>query len=158
MPEDINSVPILVRREIEAQIAAPMIRAFSEKFGRKEAETVIESVIRNLAYASGELLAAFTGGNTLEHLQKGLPLFSQGGALEFAVEKADETEIRVNITRCRYAEMYKANGLADFGYLLSCTRDYALIRGFNPDITLTRRNTIMQGADHCDFCFSMNNC
>jgi hypothetical protein len=35
--------------------------------------------------------------------------------------------------------------------ILSCNRDYALIEGFNADIALTRTQTIMQGASHCDF-------
>jgi hypothetical protein len=34
---------------------------------------------------------------------------------------------------------------------LSCARDYALIEGFNPDVSLKRTQTIMEGATHCDF-------
>ncbi len=49
--------------------------------------------------------------------------------------------------------MYRALGLADLGGSLSCLRDYALIEGFNPDVTLTRTRTIMEGASHCDFRF-----
>ena len=29
-----------------------------------------------------------------------------------------------------------------------------MVRGFNPDLKLTRTQTIMQGASHCDFRFS----
>ncbi len=155
MPQDINSINMLVRREIESLIAAPIIRAFSEKFGKEEAENTVRKVIQGLSHESGKMLAAFCGGNSLDDLKKGLPLFSQGGALEFEILNTDDTEIRLNITRCRYAEMYKNNGLAEFGYLLSCNRDYALIKGFNPDITFTRKQTIMEGADYCDFCFSV---
>jgi fumarate reductase iron-sulfur subunit len=154
MTEDINNVNILVRREIESLITAPIIQAFSESFGKEKTEATVKSVIQGLAHESGKMLAAFTGGNSVADLKKGLPLFSQGGALEFEILSADDNEIKLNITRCRYAEMYKANGMAEYGYLLSCGRDYALIEGFNPDITLTRKQTIMEGADYCDFCFS----
>jgi len=155
MTQDINSVNMLVRREIESLIAAPIIRAFSEKFGKEETENTVRKVIQGLSHESGKMLAAFCGGNSLDDLKKGLPLFSQGGALEFEILNTNDTEIRLNITRCRYAEMYKNNGLAEFGYLLSCNRDYALMKGFNPDITFTRKQTIMEGADYCDFCFSV---
>lgn len=155
MTEDINSVSMLVRREIESLIAGPMIKAFIEEFGIQKTETVVKKVIRDLAMESGKMLAALTGGNKLSDLEKGLPLFAQGGALEFEIVEADSEKISMNITRCRYAEMYQKNGMPEFGYLLSCGRDYALIEGFNPDIVLTRTQTIMEGANYCDFCFSL---
>jgi len=155
MTEDINNVSMLVRREIESLIAGPMIKAFIEEFGIQKTETVVKKVIRDLAMESGKMLAAFTGGNKLSDLEKGLPLFAQGGALEFEIVEADSEKISMNITRCRYAEMYQKNGMPEFGYLLSCGRDYALIEGFNPDIVLTRTQTIMEGANYCDFCFSL---
>ena len=44
--------------------------------------------------------------------------------------------------------MYRALGLADLGAShLSCVRDFALVEGFNPEIHLTRTQTIMDGAD-----------
>lgn len=60
-----------------------------------------------------------------------------------------------NVTRCRYAEMYRALGIPELGALLSCNRDYALIEGFNPEVALTRTQTIMEGASHCDFRYQM---
>ena len=39
------------------------------------------------------------------------------------------------------------------GYYLSCGRDAAFAEGFNPDIRMTRTQTIMQGAAFCDFRF-----
>lgn len=42
-------------------------------------------------------------------------------------------------------------GEPELGFLLVCTGDFAVAEGFGPDIKLTRTQTIMQGADHCDF-------
>jgi hypothetical protein len=80
--------------------------------------------------------------------------FSQGGAQEAEVLEADQHRAAVNITRCQYAEMYKKHGLAEFGILLSCGRDFDLIEGFNPDIKLARTKTIMEGNEICDFRFT----
>jgi hypothetical protein len=41
--------------------------------------------------------------------------------------------------------------LAQFGVGLSCCRDAPFARGFNPQLKLVRTQTIMEGADHCDF-------
>jgi len=56
-----------------------------------------------------------------------------------------------DVTRCRYAEMYRALGLQDLGEVLSCSRDFSLVEGFNPGIRLRRTQTVMRGAPHCDF-------
>ena len=59
------------------------------------------------------------------------------------------------MTRCRYAEMYRALGMVELGATLSCDRDGSLIAGFNPNVRFTRTQTIMAGADHCDFRFEI---
>jgi hypothetical protein len=155
MGDDLHSVGILVRREIEALLAVPLIRGFMEEVGREKAMDIVGNVIRDLALQSGRLLATLSGGNSMESLAKGVPLFSQGGALEIDVLEAGRDKISMNVTRCRYAEMYKEHGMEEFGYLLSCGRDFSLVEGFNPKIRLTRTQTIMEGADHCDFRFTM---
>ncbi len=152
---DINSVPLIIRREIEALIAAPLIKSFIEKFGREPALEAAEEVTKSLARQAGKLLQVAAGGNGMDHLQKVLPLFGQGGALEFEVIRVTPAEAAINVTRCKYAEMYREHGLEEFGALLSCGRDFALMEGFNPKIRFRRTQTIMEGAAFCDFRFSM---
>jgi hypothetical protein len=74
-----------------------------------------------------------------------------GGALEFKTVELTPTRAGLDVTRCKYAEMYREHGLEDFGFLLSCGRDFSLFEGFNPNIKFTRTKTIMEGADCCDF-------
>ena len=45
----------------------------------------------------------------------------------------------------------KALGEPELGFLLVCTADFAVAEGFGSDVKLTRTQTIMQGASHCDF-------
>jgi fumarate reductase iron-sulfur subunit len=152
--KDMSGVPLLIRREIEALIAAPLIKAFMEAFGREETLGVVEKVIKSLARQMGEFLKTVSGGDSLEHLQKAMTLFSQGGAHEIELLEASPKKVAMNITRCRYAEMYREHGLQELGVLLSCGRDFALMEGFNPRIRFTRTQTIMEGAPFCDFRFS----
>ena len=49
------------------------------------------------------------------------------------------------------ATMGASLGEPELGFLLVCTGDFAVADGFGSDIKLTRTQTIMQGADHCDF-------
>jgi hypothetical protein len=47
-------------------------------------------------------------------------------------------------------------GLSEIGGLLSCNRDGAFCEGYDARIKLERTQTIMQGADHCDFRFTLD--
>lgn len=155
MGTDMSQVSIFTRREIEALIAVPLIKSFIEEFSKEKTLEITRKVIESLAEESGRTLAEIVGGNSLEDLAKGLALWSQDGANESELVEMTDTKIATNITRCRYAEMYKEHGMEEFGYLLSCGRDFAMVAGFNPKITLTRTKTIMEGDEICDFCFEM---
>ena len=153
MNNDISEVGILVRREIEALMAVPLIEAFSEETGREQALAIARKVVSSLAEESGRSLARQFGGNSLKDFAGVFSIFNKSGALDFEVVESTDTSLVINVKRCLYAEMYERSGLAGYGFLLSCGRDYALAAGFNPAIKLTRTQTIMEGADCCDFLF-----
>jgi hypothetical protein len=113
-------------------------------------------VILKLAEESGKDLAARCGGNSLQHLSKGTGQWSAGGALQREVIEQSDSKYHYNIVRCRYADMYKELGLADMGFVFSCGRDGKMFGGFNPDIKFDRTQTIMQGAEYCDFRLSLD--
>jgi predicted ArsR family transcriptional regulator len=150
------AITLLEQRQIEANVLVPLIKAFQAEFGVERANAVARKVITDLARKHGEAIAAGEGpGNPIEKLASGLSRFSAGGALE--VEEVGRTEdtYAFNINRCGYAEFYKKLGVPELGFLLSCSRDFALTEGMSPDLQLTRTQTIMQGAGHCDFRFRL---
>ena len=108
-------------------------------------------MIRDLARQSGCAAAGAVGGNDLPHLKMVVERWRDGGALELDVLRDDDEAFEFNVTRCRYAEMYRRLGLADLGPILSCSRDGTMIEGFNPAIAFERTQTLMEGATHCDF-------
>ena len=77
--------------------------------------------------------------------------YAQDGALEYRIGEQSQDAFALDVTRCRYAEFYKALGEPELGFLLVCTADHAVAEGFGADIELTRTQTIMQGAPRCDF-------
>jgi hypothetical protein len=77
--------------------------------------------------------------------------WKMGGALEVEVLHEADDQFDFNVTRCRYAEMYKDLDMGDIGHLLSCGRDGSFCTGYDPRIELDRGQTIMGGAGHCDF-------
>lgn len=150
-PDNLNEIGVLKRREIEARILAPLIEAFAEEFGRERVLGTVKRVIARIARDQGKALADRMGGNTLAHLVQSQANWLKGDSLTIEVRRRDDTAYEYDVTRCRYAEMYQALGIPELGAILSCGRDYALGDGFNPDLRLTRTQTIMDGAPCCDF-------
>ncbi len=155
MEQDVNQVPIYTRREIEALMAGEIIEAFNQEIGKEKTLQVMGNVFQSMAKKAGERMKEYLGDNSLEKVPETLQYFAKGGALELAEPEKTSTGIIIRVTRCRYVEMYQKYGLEEYGHILSCKRDFAFWEGFNPQIKFTRTQTIMDGADHCDFCFSL---
>jgi predicted ArsR family transcriptional regulator len=155
LPADtLNEIGVLKRREIEARILMPVLQALGEEFGRERVFEVARRVIVEVAQRQGRELAARMGGNSLTDFASALEDWKKGDAYRMEVLRQDDEGFEFNVTRCRYAEMYRALGIPEVGALLSCNRDFALIEGFNPEVGLRRTQTIMDGASHCDFRFA----
>ena len=148
---ELNSIGVLRRRTIEARILAPVIQAMAAEFGTERVHGILRDVIVNIAKTQGAAMAARCDGNSPADLAGTLDQWRADGALEMDVLEQNEERLSYNVTRCRYAEMYRELGIPELGAILSCGRDAALIEGFNPMVQLTRTQTLLGGATHCDF-------
>ena len=77
--------------------------------------------------------------------------YARGDALDYHVLEQSHDAFEIDVQRCRYAEFYRELGEPELGFLLVCSADFLFSEGFDADIELTRTQTIMQGASHCDF-------
>ena len=145
-----QTIGVLTRRETEARVLAPVIEAMAERFGREAVVEVVRDAIIGLARAQGASLAA-DYGSTPEAFMETLQFWTKDDALEIEVLRHDERYLDFDVTRCRYAEMYRALGIPELGAVLSCNRDFAMVEGFNPSAKLTREQTILGGAPCCTF-------
>jgi hypothetical protein len=151
MVADLTQINLLARREIEARIAGPLINALMEEFGKEKVLEVVRKAIGGLAREAGLQLAQKMGETSIRSFAKGLEAWGSGGAYNLVELELTDERYSFDITRCRYAEMYRQLGLQELGVTLSCSRDFDLVKGFNPKMKLTRTKTIMEGGDCCDF-------
>ena len=142
---------MLARREVEARLLGPLIEALGAQFGRERVIEVVRETIIRIAQEQGAALAESMGSDGLPAFADSLRFWTQDNALEIEVLERSEQAFDFNVTRCRYAEMYRALGIPELGAVFSCNRDGALIEGFNPDVAFERTQTIMEGAPYCDF-------
>ena len=156
-PDDLNVlIGVLTRREVEARVLAPILDALANEFGREAVLAVVRDAIIRIAHEQGTQLVETMGGDSLAAFADSLQFWTKDDALEIDLIQRNDMTFAFNVTRCRYAELYKSLGIPELGALLSCNRDSALIEGFNPDVALTRTQTIMEGAPHCDFRYRLN--
>ena len=151
-PDTLNEqVGVLTRREIEARILKPFVAALGERFGEAAVQEVLVDVVRAAARESGAAIQAQTAQSDLKRFAEAWEPWFRGGALEIdELERTPDTWA-FNVTRCRYAELYRSLGMTELGATLSCNRDAALIEGFDPEVKFERTQTLMVGADCCDF-------
>jgi len=154
---DLNDIPILLRRRIEAMMLKHVLDVITERTGREEAEAVIGAACSKSAIEQGQMMAEALGHPPdLTDFAEIQPNWTREDALRIETVEMSEEKMDFNVVKCRYAEMYQEMGLGDIGHLLSCNRDGDFCIGYNPKIEMTRTQTIMKGASHCDFRYRMN--
>lgn len=147
--------PIFRQRRIEAKMLKHVWETLKASHGRAVADATIAAAVRAASLEQAREMAdkvkAEGGEPSMRAFQKLYGLWSAGGALEIETLLETEDRLDFDVTRCRYAEMYREMGLGEIGHLLSCQRDGTFCEGFDPRIRMERGRTIMQGAARCEF-------
>ena len=113
-PDRLNEqIGVLTRREVEARILAPLIDALGREFGHERVREIVRAEIVEIARRQGKALAETVGGDTLSHLADSMRYWTQGDALEIQLLEQSQDSFDYKVTRCSYAELYRALGLAD---------------------------------------------
>jgi hypothetical protein len=154
-PASATPLPMLERRRIEANVLKHVYETLKASHGVEMAQHTIGAAVRSASMQqAAEFAKQAEGGTSLETFADLLPLWTLDNALEIDVLRKSDTAFEFNVTRCRYAEMYREMGLGDIGHLLSCQRDGTFCEGYDKKLALKRSQTIMGGASHCDFRYS----
>lgn len=146
------ALPMLERRRIEAAILKHVYDTLKQSHGQDVARrTLADAVRRSSVEQAAEFAAKVDGKTSMQTFVDRQSQWRAGDALTVEVKEQTDKSYVFNVTRCRYAEMYREMGLGEIGHLLSCQRDATFCEGYDKRLKLTRTQTIMQGASHCDF-------
>lgn len=155
-------VSILDQRRIEAAFAAQLLKTLAAELGEAKALALLRQAITEMAHAAGRQFAAMKPGNEagrnppdLRDYAAILPLWQKDDGITIQWLERTDRVLAFNVTRCRYAESYREMGIAELGDTLSCNRDGEFCHGYNPAIRFERTQTLMGGAGHCDFRYTL---
>jgi hypothetical protein len=146
-------VSLLDKTRMQAQVLVPVLRALRAELGKERADAVVKHALRDW---SKQLFAAIAGGiegsprRKWAGLQKAFGEVS-GREVEVEIRRHDEAALDIDVTRCRFAEFFRALGEPELGALLICAADFDIASVGEGTVDLERAQTIMQGAPSCTF-------
>jgi hypothetical protein len=146
------SVSVIEQAKIQAQVLVPLVKALQAELGEARANALVRKALGETYRRVAEQWARSKKDKNLgQMMASAFATYAAGDALDYRLREQSEDAFAIDVTRCRYAEFYKELGEPDLGFLLVCSADFAVAEGVGSDVTLTRTQTIMQGAGHCDF-------
>jgi hypothetical protein len=146
------NIPLIDQVKIQAQVLVPLVKALQAELGEERANAIVRKALGDQYRKYGEKWWRTRGARNFgEKMASAFDMFAAGDALDYEVVKQAPNAFEVNVTECRYAKFYNEIGAPELGFLLTCSADFSMTEGFGTDVQLTRTQTIMQGASHCDF-------
>ena len=144
---------LLGKTRIQAQVLVPVLRALRSELGKERADAIVKQALRDW---SKQLFAAVgdsvDGGPRRKWAAMHTALAEiTGQEVTVEMRRHDKEALEFDITHCRFAEFFRALGEPELGALLICETDFDIAAAGGSEVSLTRDQTIMQGASSCTF-------
>ena len=147
------NLSLLAKTRIQAQVLLPVLRALRAELGKERADAIVRQALRGW---SRQLFATVGEGIEGSARSKWATMHS---ALAEVTEREVDVEMRrhdkealeFDVTRCRFAEFFRALGEPELGALLVCETDIDIAAAGGAEVSFDRAQTIMQGAPSCTF-------
>src|SRR5262249_35840258 len=142
------NVSLLDKTRIQAQVLVPVLRALRAELGKDKADAIVKQALRDW---SKQLFAAI--GDGMEGSRRRRCATVRSGLNEVAAREVefeslrhDSEALEYDVTRCRFAEFFRALGEPELGSLLICETDFDVASAGEGEVSLERAQTIMRGA------------
>jgi hypothetical protein len=146
-------ISLLDKTRIQAQVLVPVLRALRTELGKDKADAIVKQALRDW---SKQLFAAIGDGIEGSPRRKWATVQApwaevSGREVEVEILRHDKEALDIDVTRCRFAEFFRALGEPELGALLICETDFDIAAVGEGEVSLERAQTIMQGAPSCTF-------
>jgi hypothetical protein len=144
---------LLDKTRIQAQVLVPVLRAMRTELGKEKADAIVKQALRGW---SKQLFADI--GRDIEGRPRRKWAALQAAWAEISephvkleIRRHDHEAFELDVTQCRFAEFFRALGEPELGALLVCEPDFDVVAAGGGEVSLTRDQTVMQGAASCTF-------
>lgn len=151
-------IPLFDEVKLQAQILVPVMNELRAELGKEKADELISKAIRPYVRSVYHKIGERKTGEPLEKWEKVWDEIRPriGDNVEREFIRNDDSARDYNVKRCKFAEFFNEIGEPELGTMLMCDFDYYIAEIGAPVVELTRTQTIMEGADHCDFRYCFN--
>jgi hypothetical protein len=146
-------ISLLDEAKLQAQVLVPVLRALRAELGREKADALVAGALREWTRALYHRIGAAKDGDARQKWDAVWAALRPriGDAVDRELLRDDPEAREYNVTRCAYAEFFKALGEPELGALLLCDVDFHIAEIGGDRFEFRRTQTIMQGAPYCDF-------
>jgi predicted ArsR family transcriptional regulator len=144
---------LLDKTRIQAQVLVPVLKALRSELGREKADAIVKHALRDWSKQLFAAIGAEVDGSPRRKWATIQAAWADVSLRDVTVEmrRHDKEALEFDITHCRFAEFFRALAEPELGALLVCERDFDIAAVSEGEVSLTRDQTIMQGAPSCTF-------
>lgn len=130
-----------------------LLTQYESKYGEAANSAVLEIVAEDTERTWGSI-AYDQGSNSIDDLLEILWLnFAETGG-EYTAHHENDAVV-VYTTKCPIADIYHKIGKSSLGKIFHCSTDSHIVKGFNSSIQFKNTQTLMDGHDCCDHCYTL---
>ena len=146
-------ISLLDKTRIQAQVLVPVLRTLRAELGKDKADAIVKQALRDWSRALFAAIGAQVEGSKRRKWATVQSAWNDVTAKEvdFEMLRHDQEVMELDVTRCRFAEFFRALGEPELGALLVCEPDFDVVAAGEGSVSLTRAQTIMKGAPSCTF-------
>lgn len=153
--ESNKNISLLDEARLQADVIIPILNALRKEIGVERANGIVFKELHRRLRLRYQELAAKTSGSPKEKWTAMSASMSIGSDIDIEWIDGNLESLAFNVTRCKYAELFRELGESKLGHVMMCELDNHIAEAAGPDIQLTRDRTLMQGAPCCKFRYRM---
>ena len=137
----------------QTEVLIPLLRHLRAELGEAKANALVYPFLRNYMKKWVSDFASKESDNPIENFFKTSEMLDETfeGDVDYKVLLKDDEKYDFNVTRCRYATLFRQLGEPELGAILVCQVDDHIADLSAPAVKLARADTLMKGGTHCPF-------
>ncbi len=147
------TISLLDKTKIQAQVLVPVMRALRAELGREKADAIVHDALRDWSKQLFAEIGDRIDGSPWRKFAKMSNALADVTLREVTLDmhRNDKGAQEFDITRCRFAEFFRALGEPELGALLVCQTDVDIAAAGGSDVSFSRTQTLMHGGSCCNF-------
>lgn len=141
---------------LASQLFAMTAKSIIDRLGPEDGEKLIKEAAENFGRERGARIAAVVKAQGKPLSLKNWLIYSDIAGSNFEAKASlDNHDLVLQVKRCAFIEAATAWGLKDYARLYCKYVDYAILDGYNPEVSLELKSRHETGKDHCLFRYCM---